>query len=83
MVVCFFFIVSLEVAVVQAVCFFGSVAPLLGCGSFFAVRYGLFLFWRNVGGGVSFVVPGVNLVLLLVLCRCSLLIVRVRGRILV
>ena len=60
MVVRFFFIVSLEVAVVQAVGFFGLVAPLLGCDSFFAVRYGLFLFWRNVGGGISFVVSGVN-----------------------
>ena len=60
MVVRFFFIVSLEVAVVEAVCFFGSVALLFGCDSFFAVRYGLFLFWGNVGVGVSFVVPGVN-----------------------
>ena len=83
MVVRFFFVVSLEVAVVQAVGFFGLVAPLLGCDSFFVVRYGLSSFGKMLGVGFSLSFFGVNLVLHLVLCRCSLLIVGVRGRILV
>ena len=45
------FVVSLEVAVVQAVGFFGLVAPLLGCDSFFVVRYGLSSFGKCWGWG--------------------------------
>ena len=59
MVVLFFCVVSLEVAVVQAVCFFDSVASFLGCDLSSLSGVVCFYFWGMLGAGLSFVVPGV------------------------